>query len=215
MKRFFTILAVAAAVFVLPIYGYSQTSTDQSTPGMGGMEAPAGHREAMRMVPARAELLHSLNSTKDQAGSEVQAKLVQKVTLTDGTELPEGAILEGKITTDDMQQKGMSKLALRFIEAHLKNGTRVRIKATIVGFYGPGAVSQSYPASAGDEVPSSWTDGTLQMDQIGVLGGVDLHSKISSRNSGVFVSTKKDKFKLDEGSEIQFAIGPGRGHSAI
>ncbi|MGC9222886.1 MAG: hypothetical protein ACP5E2_03120 [Terracidiphilus sp.] len=83
------------------------------------------------------------------------------------------------------------------------------IKATIVGIFGP-ADTSDYPEEAGDQVPNSWTDGTLQVDQIGVLSDIDLHSKISSRNSGVLVSTKKDNFKLDEGSEIQFAIAPGR-----
>ena len=215
MKHDLKMLAFAAAVLVLPILAFSQASTDQGLQSIGGEETPTGHREALRMVPARAELLRSLDAKKDHPGSAVQAKLVKKVTLANGTELPDGAILDGKVTADDMQQHGTSKLALLFNRAHLKDGTVVPIKATIVGFYGPGAVSHSYPTGAGDEVPSNWTDGTLQLDQTDVLGGVDLHSKISSRNSGVFVSTKKDDFKLDGGSEIQFAIGPGRAHPAI
>jgi len=86
----------------------------------------------------------------------------------------------------------------------------VPVKATIVGFFGPGANdSGSYPVAPGDQVPNSWNDGTLQLDQIDVAGGVDLHSKIASANSGVFVSTKKNDIKLSRGSEIQFAIGQG------
>jgi hypothetical protein len=38
------------------------------------------------------------------------------------------------------------------------------------------------------------------MDQENVVSGVDLHSKISSQNSGVFVSTKKADIKLHAGS---------------
>jgi hypothetical protein len=45
-----------------------------------------------------------------------------------------------------MQQQGTSKLALRFVQARLKNGSSVPIKATIVGFYSPGiSPSASYP----------------------------------------------------------------------
>lgn len=214
MKHDFKMLAVAATMLALPIFTYSQTAAGQDSTAGSGAQAPAGHHEAMRMVPARAELMHPLDATKDHAGSAVQAKLVRKVTLTNGTELPNGTILVGTVTVDDMGQQGMSKLALRFNQAQLKDGTVVRIKATIVGFYGPGAVSSPYPSEPGSDMSNGWTDGTLQVDQIDVLGGVDLHSRISSRNSGVFVSKKKDDFKLEDGSEIQFAIGPGPVHSA-
>jgi hypothetical protein len=194
MKPYFQTLAVALA---LPLFAYSQTPV-------------AGYREATRMVRARSELTRTLDARKDHSGSAVEAKLRQNLTLTNGTKLPTGTILVGEVTMDDMQQQGLSRLALRFNQARLKNGTTVPIKATIVGFFGPGANDyDGYPQEGGDQVPNSWTDGTLQVDQINVVGGVDLHSKISSANSGVFVSTKKDNVKLEKGSELQFAIGPG------
>jgi hypothetical protein len=197
MKNHLKTLAVTTTLLVLPLFAYSQTSPPDA-------QAPiAGHREAVRMVPARAVLLRGLDA-KDEA------KLVQKVTLTNGTVLPNDTILAGEVTVDDLQQKGMSTLAIRFNQAHLKDGSVVPIKATIVGFYVPrGGGWHDYPVRPGDQVPNSWNDGSLQFDQIGVVGDVDLHSKISSANSGVFVSTKKDNIKLGEGSEIQFAIGPG------
>lgn len=209
MKHYFKTLAVVTAVLVLPLFAYSQTSTGQDSQSTGFTEPVTGHREATRMVRVRAELMRPLDAKKDQSGSAVQAKLEQKVTLADGTELPDDTVLVGEVTVDDMQQQGMSKLALRFNQARLKNGTVLGIKATIVGFYGPGAGGyHEYSTEAGDQVPNSWTDGTLQLDQINVVADVDLHSKISSVNSGVFVSTKKDDVKLKEGSEIQFAIAP-------
>ena len=156
--------------------------------------------------------MRPLDARKDQPGSTVEVKLRQNVTLTNGKTLPNGTILIGQVTVDDMQQQGMSKLALRFDQARLKDGTIVPIKATIVGFFGPGANDyDNYPQEAGDQVANSWTDATLQIDQINVVSGVDLHSKISSGNSGVFISTKKDDVKLQQGSEIQFAIGPAEG----
>jgi hypothetical protein len=204
MKNHFKTFAVTTTLLVLPLIAYSQTSPPDA-------QAPiAGHREAVRMVPARAVLLRTLDAKDDHAGSTFQAKLVQKVTLTNGTVLPNDTILDAEVTVDDLQQKGTSTLAIRFNQAHLKNGSVVPIKATIVGFYVPrGGGWHTYPVGPGDQVPNSWNDGSLQFDQIGVVGDVDLHSKISSANSGVFVSTKKVNFKLGEGSEIQFAIGPG------
>ena len=126
--------------------------------------------------------------------------------MSDGTELPKGTMLLGKITTDDMQQQGTKKLALRFDQARLKDGTTVPIRATIVGFYAASGWRLT------DEAPANnWTASTLEFDQEGIASGVDLHSKIASQNSGVFVSTKKDDVKLKQGSEIQFAIAAANG----
>ncbi len=157
------------------------------------------------MKPASALLVENLDAVKDQPGYAVSAKLQGKVNLSDGTELPKGTILLGKITTDDMQQQGTKKLALRFDQARLKDGTTLPIRATIVGFY----------AASGGEIDAApannWTASTLEFDQEDVASGVDLHSKIASQNSGVFVSTKKDDVKLKQGSEIQFAIARANG----
>jgi len=161
------------------------------------------------MVPARADLVRGLDAKKAPSGAAVEAKLTQKVTLTNGTELPNGTILVGQVAEDDLQQQGAAKLALRFNQARLKNGTAVPIKATIVGFYSP-VDKESDPEGGGpsDEIANTWTAATLQVDQPNVTRGVDLHSKIGSDSSGVFVSTKKDDVKLDAGSEIQLAIAP-------
>lgn len=161
----------------------------------------------MRMVPARAALVENLDADKTKPGSRFEATLSKTVKLDNGPELPEGTVLLGTVATDDMNVKGTSKLALRFTEAKLKDGMVVPIKATIVGVYKPREDNfQGYPVAPGDQVPNSWNDGTLQVDQIAVLSGVDLHSKIASMNSGVLVSTTKDNMKLSAGSEFALAI---------
>lgn len=55
---------------------------------------------------------------------------------------------------------------------------------------------------------NTWTDATLEVDQLNVVPGVDLHSSIASQNSGVLVSTKKDDVKLIRGSQVQLAVAP-------
>jgi hypothetical protein len=165
----------------------------------------------MKMVPAKAMLSRTLDADKDHPNTTIEANLRNKVTLSNGTVLPSNTTLIGKITNDDMQETGTSKLALRFTQARLKDGKIVPIKATIVdivtpnSYYGAGGM--------GDNMPNSWTDGTLAVDQVGVLSGVDLHSKIASQNSGVFVSAKKHDVKLPSGSELQLAIAPAMSSS--
>ena len=168
---------------------------------------PAGMSEARQMVPARAALSMSLDAKKAHSGHPIRATLAETVHLKDGTELPSGTALIGTVATDDMQIKGTSKLALRFTKARLKDGKIIPIKATIVAIYPPeDENSEGYDVVAGDQDSNTWTNQTLQVDQIGALSGIDLHSKIASKNSGVFVSTRKDDVKLEQGSEIALAI---------
>ncbi len=203
-------LSVAAFAFALVSPNFAVGQSAQDTGTQSAVNAPGGQSEAMQMVPARAALVGNLDARKAQQGEQFTAKLSQTVQLKNGTKLPNGTELIGVVAKDDMQNSGTgtSKLVLRFTEAKLKNGTVVPIKATIVAVFGPEAENdEGYDVQAGDQQPNSWNDGTLQVDQIGALSGVDLHSKIASANSGEFVSSKKDDVKLRNGSELALAIG--------
>jgi hypothetical protein len=188
---------------------YNQGQNGYNNQSQNGNTPIRGRHEAMKMVPARAALDHTLDADKTKPGYEFRATLAKSVRLDNGVELPSGTMLLGRVATDDMNEAGTSKLALRFTQADLRDGQVVPIKATIVGVFKPESMnSEGYPVAPGDQVPNSWNDGTLAVDQINVLSGVDLHSRISSRNSGVFVSTKKDDVKLNSGSEMTLAIAP-------
>lgn len=207
-------LAVVSAVLALSSFAVSQnmsgtpsTSTSQSDANA----QPRGEREAQRMVPARAELIKTVDAKKTQAGFPVEAKLAKSVQLQGSSELPAGTMLIGTVVQDDMQVNGQSKLALRFTGAQLKDGTMVPVKATIVGYFKQQSLSaEGYPIGAADEVPNNWNDGMLKVDQINAMSKVDLHSSVASRNSGVFVSRKNNgDVVLRSGSELQLAIAAG------
>jgi hypothetical protein len=192
-------LALATVALSLPLFaGAQNTQNSQAS------DTPQATATAARMVPVYAALSRTLDARKDHPGSSVEAKLTRKARLSDGTELPPGSILMGRVVEDDMQQHGRSKLALRFDQARLKDGKVIPLQATIVGIFGPvyGAADEGY------DTANNWTNATVQVDQLNVVPGVDLHSNIASQDSGVFVSTKKDDVKLPQGSEVQFAIAP-------
>jgi len=106
-----------------------------------------------------------------------------------------------------MNLDGNSKLAVRFTQAVLKDGTTIPIKATIVGAYKPmDSSNNDVTPTPGKQVPNNWNDGTLKIDEIGVSKDVDLHSSIASKNSGVFVGTNNHTVKLPAGSEFALAI---------
>jgi hypothetical protein len=213
MKNIISTLALAAAVSVVSFPVFAQVAADGQM-GSNYAGSVGGSREAMKMVPATAGLLRSIDARKDQPNAMFEARLREKVKLSDGTMLPEGTILKGMVAEDDMQNQGKSKLALVFGQAQLKDGKMVPIKATIVGFFAPGSRPSTLNDDSGDNIPNSWSDGTLTVNEMGPISGVDLHSTIASKNSGVFVSTKKDDIKLASRSEFQLAIAPANVNTA-
>jgi len=204
MNSYRRTLAITAIISTLSIPVLAQSASDPGSQNKETFTDPSIASEAAQMVPAKAILTRTLDADKDQPNSTIEASLRGKVTLSDGTVLPSNTVLIGEITRDDVQQAGTSELALRFNQAQLKNGKTVPIKATIVEMMAPGADA---------DAPNDWTDQMLEVNQIDVVSGVDLHSKIASDNSGIFVSTKKHDVKVPDGSELQLAIGPTGGAS--
>ena len=164
---------------------------------------------ASQMVATRAALQHTLDAKGAHAGQQFQAKLPRKVTLKDGTTLPGGTMLIGKIGNDDMGVQGKSKLVLCINEAKLKDGKTIPVKATVVGVYPPGTQTSEYymAGAAGDQVANPWHNGITKIDEIDALHNVDLHSNLNSQNSGVLVSKQDDNIKLKSGTELALAIG--------
>ena len=190
-------LSIAACLaFACPQFAHARSTTNSQTAN-GAMMQSVARREARVMTPANANLEKVLQADKIQQGYQFKATLDGSVHLKNGPDLPRGAVLVGKVTTDQMKPGGPSTLALRFTQADLKDGKTIPIKATIVGITGP---EYNTGFNVANET-SSWSSKTLRVDQIGVLSGVDLHSNIGSRNSGVLVAQKKDNVKLDAGSQ--------------
>jgi hypothetical protein len=186
-------LAALSLALLTPAFGQS-TQDNQPTSG-----------EAQRMVPAVASLTRALDSNSIHTGDQFRATLTGNVHLNGGLELHHGDVLLGQVADDDTNTAGKSHLALRFTQAVLKNGQTVPVKATIVALYTPDDLLNNSSA-APDQVPNTWNAGTLQVDQLGVVKNVDLHSRVSSQNSGVFVSTQKNIVKIPAGSQLSLAI---------
>lgn len=158
-------------------------------------------REAAEMVPVAANLKTGIDARKVRAGDRIEATLQETVHLKNGPELKRGTVLLGRVTADRMQQ-GNARLALRFTRAQLKNGKTLPIKATVLMLTPP-----AY--SSGQDLANQtglWHGHTLQVDQIGALHDVDMHSRIAGMNSAVLVSRKKDDMKLKASSQMLLAI---------
>lgn len=192
----------ACLVFLGPNVAAARTAPNPTAPEP--MRAStAGRNEAMKMVPAEANLTKKLDARNLRAGERFDAKLNSRVDLKNGPVLPKGTELVGTVVQNQGNQNGQpSVLTLRFTQANLKNGTTVPIKATIVGLYS--AQNQFTPSTGITEMPNYWNPQTLQVDQINALHDVDLHSRIAGNNSGVLKSNKSIRFL--EGTEFELAI---------
>lgn len=206
MKQSTLALSIATLSLALLTPAFGQTP-DQSSQG----NQPAGLSEAQHMVPARASLTHALDANSIHTGDQFRATLSDNVHLNSGVVLHHGDALIGEVVNDDMNTTGKSRLAVRFTQVVPKNGQAIPIKATIVALYKPDDLMNEY--SEPGQVPNSWTDGTLRVDQLGVVKDVDLHSQVSSNSSGVFVSSKND-VKIPAGSEIALAIAASNSASS-
>ena len=206
-------LSIAALSIALFLPGSAHAQSDVQS--QSEAPSPAGRQQAAQMVPARAYLLNKLNAKSMKTGSQFTARLSEAVQLKNGPELPKGTELIGIVSTDDMQVKGTSRLALRITEAHLKNGETIPVKATIVAVYAPESETvNGYSVAPGEEEANDWTNTFVQVDQPDVEPGFDLHSRVDDDNSGVFVSTRKNNVKIASGSELALAIGAQNGQQS-
>jgi len=197
-------IAFATCALLCPTSILAQTS-DQ-TASDHGMSASADSGDASQMVPAQAILTQAIDAKKMQSGQKFEAKLSDTVHLKNGTELPKGTTLQGTVATDKMGVDGKSTLALRFTQADVKGGKAIPIEATIIGV-APPQYGSAWDEGSAQAPPIPWNGKTLQVDEIGVISGVDLHSRIAGENSAVFVSSKKDNMKFSNQSQLSLAIG--------
>lgn len=183
--------------------GVSAQASEDIT-ASAGPDTTVSQQEANQMVSVKAHLLKTIDARKAQAGEQFQAVVDDTAHLKNGTELQRGTTLIGTIATDQMQTGGNSQLALRFTQAKLKNGQVVPIEAMIAGVGAP--LDEMGAAYGEDDDLPSWNSGTLEVDEIGAVHNVDLHSAVAGSDSGTFVSTKKDDVKLSAGSRMTLAI---------
>jgi hypothetical protein len=205
----FLSLAVACLALGAPALVRAQASDDNSA--SSAANASVAQQEASEMVPVSGRLLKTIDARKVQAGAPFQVVVDGTVHLKNGTELPRGTTLIGTVATDQMQADGNSQLALRFTQAKLKNGQVIPIEAMIAGIAAP--IDDVGDEEADVALPS-WNSGILQVDQIGAISHVDLHSAVAGAESGTFVSNRKDDVKLAAGSRLALAVAPQSNNNA-
>jgi hypothetical protein len=161
----------------------------------------------LHLMSTNARLNRAINSSRVSVGQRVTARLTMDLHTRHGIFLPRNAQLIGKVSQLQSGHGKMTRIALVFTRARLKDGHVIPIKATLLGAMPPFAggyygSSNNFP----DLSKPVAADASIDQES-GVLSHVALHAAVQSRNSGIFLS-KRDKIRLPAGTQLRIAIAP-------
>lgn len=167
MKTGTTLVTTLFALTCLPLLAQQSSPagqpnspvTQQNSQGMALQNSPAASPEASaaQMSPINGELVSKLDSKTAKIGDSVVVQTKAPVKTVDGTEIPKGSKLVGRVIGAQPSAAGQnSQVALQFDHLELKGGQSLPIHSQIQSIspssgspaMGDGAMSES-PASPG------------------------------------------------------------------
>ena len=168
-----------------------------------------GVASGQSLAGVNAKLDHTLDSKSAAAGQVVTAKLDGTVTTADGTKLPRGTELIGKVAQVKSANGGAVSVSLVFTSAKLKDGKQIPVKATVLGAYpAVDLVGETLGDTASTGPAPARVDGDRTFDQEpGALAHVAMTSAVKDKDSGTF-SSADGNFKLVAGTNLQVGIAP-------
>jgi hypothetical protein len=155
----------------------AQTGTETGAAGRAGSQAGQAAASSAEAANVSAELTKRIDTKNAKVGDEVNAKTTSAAKLSDGTNLPKGTKLLGKVT--DVRAKSnddkTSHLAFALDRAVLRDGREVPVHAVLTSVAGPAMASASTAddmamSSAGSGMAGGGAPGGVS--GAGALGGV-------------------------------------------
>jgi len=172
-----------------------------------------GVASAQSLVGVNAKLDRTLDSKSAAAGQAVTAKLDGTIT-ADGTKLPKGTELIGKVA-DVKNTDGAVSVSVVFTSARLKDGKQVPVKATLLAAYPAlDPVSESLGDAGALPPPAQVSPDDEFNQEPGALAHVTLTSAVKDPASGTFSSTGGN-FKLMAGTNLQLGVAPSSAGSGV
>lgn len=162
MKR--CLALVSMTILSAAMYGQAPGST--STPATA--TSPMAQSEATRTpssvrgVSVSAELTKGIDTKRAKVGDPIEARVTSTAKLPDGTELPRGTKLIGKVTDvrPSSKQEKNAHLAFNIDHAVLKDGQQIPVHAALTSVTAPAQTTAAdVPMSGGATASSSGTTG--------------------------------------------------------
>ena len=187
---------------------------------------PPLHGQASLGAPLAKEavlsaLTSKVDTKKSKVGDTVTAKTLNPLQLTDGTTLPPGTKLVGKVTQVQPKSSGTATLAIVFTQVEKKGGAPMPVHGLLAAVAPEPSLSDSGGStndlpmgSGGNKAQTAGMAGTginsntaaLPSIQPGsTIKGVTLNTAPSADGSSVLQSTEKD-FKLESGTRLEIGL---------
>lgn len=188
-------------------------------PVMQGQQASLGAPLAKEAV--LSALTSKVDTKKSKVGDAVTAKTLNPLAMSDGSTLPPGTKLVGKVTQVQPKSSGTATIAIVFTEADKKGGAPMPVHGLLAAVAPEPSMSDSgggtndLPMGSGGNKAQTAAmtgsginagGGTLPSIQPGSsIKGVTLSPTMSADGSSVLQSTDKD-FKLDNGTRLEIGL---------
>jgi hypothetical protein len=164
----------------------AQQNPPGRAPAMPNSQTAAPETSAAVMSPLNGELVSKLDSKTAKAGDSVVVQTKASVKTADGTEIPKGSKLVGRVLGVHASEAGdNSQLVLQFDHVELKGGQSVPVHSQIQSIApaaGAASAAMSAPPTGGSSTPSTSSPGTSSPGSSGT----------STRASGTPQSTGGD-----------------------
>ena len=169
-----------------------------------------------------SSLTSKVDTKKSKVGDTVTAKTLNPLQLTDGTTLPPGTKLVGKVTQVQPKSSGTATVAIVFTEVDKKGGAPMPVHGLIAAVapepsmsdsggstndlpMGHGGNQGSGRRHHGDQYHTSSNAALPSIQPGSSVKGVTLSPTPAADGSSVLQSTEKD-FKLDNGTRLEVGL---------
>jgi hypothetical protein len=200
---------IPMAIFSLALQG--QTGNVTSGPPQAGKQVAA--------ASVSAELTKRIDTKNAKQGDEVNARVTSTAKLPDGTELPRGTKLFGKVTDVKAKSKEdkTSHLAFSIDHAVLKDGKQVPVMAAVTSMTGPAQSSAGEmmsPGGGGGSAASggsAGSSGSMGSSTPSASSAPIMNSTGSGSNPGGVLKSAQDRVPVGNmpGVILSAASAPG------
>jgi hypothetical protein len=192
-------------------------STLGATPRLHAQQASAGQPLAKEAV--LSELTSKVDTKKSKVGDTVTAKTLNPLQMNDGSVLPPGTKLVGKVTQVQPKSSGSASLAIIFDQIDKKGSASIQVRGLVVAVAPPLSMSDSGGStndlpmgSGGNKAQTASMTGTNINSQTADLPSIQPGSSIkgvtlnpAADGPSVLQSADKD-FKLDSGTRLEIGL---------
>jgi hypothetical protein len=155
-----------------------------------------------------AKLAGNLNTKSAKVGDVLSAKTLKAVKLKDGTAVPKGSKLTGKVISVQSMQAGggTSSLAIKFDQLEVKGAAAVPIEGLIIAIGpSPDSSTGSYDPITGASKPGGGSKDSTDIPAGSSLEGVALSTTLDSEGASEMRGVKRD-IKLDSDVVIKLQV---------